>query len=252
MKPQSGDSGTKPQSRKPAGAPVDPLGLDNERGNGRHPARALRNYLIAGLLVWIPIMVTVWVVRFLSGILDQSLVLLPPPWRPEALVGHYIPGLGIVLSLLLLLVTGVLLRNLLGRQALAGMESLIRRVPVIGAVYGGAKTFSETVLTDKGRSFKQVVMVEFPRKGIFSIGFITSEELEEVQAKTAQDVVCVFVPTTPNPTTGFIVLVSRDEVVALDMTVDEAFRMLLTLGVVVPTWKNKPAVADLAPQQSAP
>ena len=115
----------------------------------------------------------------------------------------------------------------------------MRRIPVIGSVYGGAKTFSETVLTDKGKSFKQVVMVEFPRKGIFSVGFITSEELEEVQAKTEQDVVCVFVPTTPNPTTGFIVLVPRDEVVRLDMTVDDAFKMLLTLGVVVPKWNNK-------------
>jgi uncharacterized membrane protein len=134
----------------------------------------------------------------------------------------------------------------------AGFEDLVRRIPVIGSVYGGAKTFSETVLTDKGKSFKQVVMVEFPRKGIFSIGFITAEELEEVQAKTEQDVVCVFVPTTPNPTTGFIVLVPREEVVRLDMTVDDAFKMLLTLGVVVPKWNNKPVAADLAPQHPSP
>jgi uncharacterized membrane protein len=229
---------------------------DAQSGGGangrRHPARQLRNYLIAGLLIWIPVMVTVWVIRFLSGILDQSLVLLPSSWRPEALVGQYVPGVGILLSFLLLVVTGVIVRNLFGGQIVEGFENLIRRIPVIGAVYGGAKTFSETVLTDKGKSFKQVVMVEFPRKGVFSVGFITSEELEEVQAKTEQDVVCVFVPTTPNPTTGFIVLVPRDEVVRLDMTVDEAFRMLLTLGVVVPKWKGKPAAADLAPQQPPP
>jgi uncharacterized membrane protein len=218
----------------------------------RHQARTLRNYLIAGLLVWIPIMVTVWVVRFLSGILDSSLVLLPPSWRPEALVGQYVPGVGIVLSLLLLLVTGVLVRNIFGGRIVAGAESLVRRIPVVGPVYSGAKTFSETVLTDKGSSFRQVVMVEFPRKGIFSVGFITSEELEEVQFKTAEDVVCVFVPTTPNPTTGFIVMVPRQDVVKLDMTVDEAFRMLLTLGVVVPTWKNKPVDTRLAPQQAEP
>jgi uncharacterized membrane protein len=143
-------------------------------------------------------------------------------------------------------------RNLFGGQMVEGFENLVRRIPVIGAVYGGAKTFSETVLTDKGKSFKQVVMVEFPRKGIFSVGFITSEELEEVQAKTEQDVVCVFVPTTPNPTTGFIVLVPRDEVVRLDMTVDDAFKMLLTLGVVVPKWGNRSIAADLAPQQPSP
>jgi uncharacterized membrane protein len=224
-----------------------------ENGNGRRSfARRLRNYLIAGLLIWIPIMVTVWVVRFLSGILDQSLVLLPPSWRPEALVGQYVPGVGIILSFLLLVFTGVVVRNLFGSQLVEGFESLVRRIPVIGAVYGGAKTFSETVLTDKGKSFKQVVMVQFPRQGIFSVGFITSEELEEVQAKTAQDVVCVFVPTTPNPTTGFIVMVPRDEVVRLDMTVDEAFRMLLTLGVVVPRWKHPTVANDLAPQQPPP
>jgi len=226
--------------------PVAP-GPQDARDRGL--ARTLRNYLIGGLLIWIPIMITVWVVRFLSGILDQSLLLLPPPWRPEAVFGSYIPGLGIILSLLLLLLTGVLVKNLFGGQIVAGLESLVRRIPVIGAVYAGAKTFSETVLTDKGKSFKQVVMVEFPRKGVYSIGFITSHELEEAQVKTEQVVTCVFVPTTPNPTTGFIILVPKEEVVHMDMTVDEAFKMLLTLGVVVPTWKNKPVDGRLAPQQ---
>lgn len=215
-------------------------------------ARRLRNYLIAGLLIWLPIMITVWVVRFLSGILDQSLVLIPPPWRPEALFGRYIPGLGIILSLLLLLVTGVLVKNLFGRQMVQGFETLIRRIPVIGPVYGGAKTFSETVLADKGRSFKQVVLVKFPHPGVYSIGFITSEELEEAQARTAEDVTCVLVPTTPNPTTGFLILVPKKEVIYLDMSVDEAVKMVLTLGVVVPTWKARRADGRLAPPQTGP
>jgi uncharacterized membrane protein len=234
--------------------PVDPTPSSLERGEQarRHPLKKLRNYLIGGLLVWIPIMVTVWVLRFVARILDQSLVLLPRAWRPETLVGIYVPGVGVILSLLLLFLTGLLVKNLFGGRMVAGLESLVRRVPVIGPIYGGAKTFSETVLTDTGRSFKQVVMVEFPRKGIFSIGFITSHDLEEVQAKTAQEVTCVFVPTTPNPTTGFIILVPKDEVVMMDMTVDEAFKMLLTLGVVVPRWKNKPVNGRLAPQQAEP
>jgi len=220
----------------------------------REPSRArtFRNYLIGGLLVWIPIMITVWVVRFLSGILDTSLLLLPPSWRPEAVFGTYIPGLGIILSLLILILTGLVMKNLFGVQIVAGLESLVRRIPVVGAIYSGAKTFSETVLTDKGRSFKQVVMVEFPRKGVYSIGFITSHELEEAQHKTEQVVTCVFVPTTPNPTTGFIILVPRDEVVYMDMTVDDAFKMLLTLGVVVPKWKNKPVDGRLAPPDTGP
>jgi uncharacterized membrane protein len=226
-----------------------PLLSEPKDAKDRSPARKIRNYLIGGLLIWIPILITFWVLRFLSGILDQSLLLLPPSWRPEALFGTYVPGVGIVLSLLLLFLTGVLVKNLFGGQMVAGLESLVRRIPVIGAVYGGAKTFSETVLTDQGKSFKQVVMVEFPRKGIFSIGFITAHDLEEAQAKTAQEVTCVFVPTTPNPTTGFLVLVPKDEVTYMDMTIDEAFKMLLTLGVVVPTWKNKPVDGRLAPQQ---
>ena len=229
---------------------IEPTDDDGSTPKQRHPARAFRNYLIGGLLIWIPIMVTVWVVRFLSRILDQSLLLLPPSWRPEALVGTYVPGVGIILSLLLLFLTGVVVKNLFGGRIVAWVESLVKRIPVIGPVYSGAKSFSETVLTDKGRSFKQVVMVEFPRKGVYSIGFITSHELEEAQAKSEKVVTCVFVPTTPNPTTGFIVLVPKDEVVLMDMTVDEAFKMLLTLGVVVPKWSPKAAEARLAPQQA--
>jgi uncharacterized membrane protein len=237
-----------------SGGPADLSSPAPEHGEPtrRHPVRTFRNYLIGGLLVWIPIMVTVWVVRFVARILDQSLVLLPRAWRPETLVGSYVPGVGVILSLLLLFLTGVLVKNLFGGRIVAWLESQVQRIPVIGPVYSGAKRFSETVLTDTGRSFKQVVMVEFPRKGLFSIGFITSHELEEAQAKTAQEVTCVFVPTTPNPTTGFIVLVPRDEVVIMDMTVDEAFKMLLTLGVVVPPWKNKPMDGRLASQQTEP
>ena len=225
---------------------------DEKGSRQRHPARALRNYLIGGLLIWIPIMVTVWVVRFLSRILDNSLVLLPPSWRPEELVGHYVPGVGIVLSFLLLLLTGVGVRNLFGNRIVAGVEDLVRRIPVIGAVYGGAKTFSETVLTNKGSSFKQVLIVEFPRRGAWSIGFLTAENLEEVRARTGEDMVSVFVPTTPNPTTGFIIVVRRAEVVFLDMSVDEAFKMILTLGVVAPEWKKRPANGRLAPPGTGP
>ena len=216
----------------------------------RHPARALRNYLIAGLLIWIPIMVTVWVVRFLSGILDNSIVLLPPSWRPEAVFGQYVPGFGIVLSVLVLLLTGVLVRNLFGEKIVESVEGLIRRIPVVGPVYGGAKTFSETVLTDKGTSFKQVVMVEFPRPGAWSIGFLMSENFVEVRQRRGGDMVNVFVPTTPNPTTGFLIAVDRREIMLMDMTVDDAFKMIFTLGVITPEGPPKASWgAGLAPQQ---
>jgi len=236
---------------EPPSADFGKPGDENGRPS-RHPARTFRNYLIAGLLIWIPIMVTVWVVRFLSGILDNSIKLLPPSWRPEALVGSYVPGFGIVLSLVVLLLTGILVRNLFGERIVAAVEGLVRRIPVVGPVYSGAKTFSETVLTDKGTSFKQVLIVEFPRKGAWSIGFLTAENLEEVRARTGEDMISVFVPTTPNPTTGFIIVVKRSEVVFLDMSVDEAFKMILTLGVVAPKWRKNPAEARLAPQQTDP
>ena len=211
-------------------------------------ARRLRNYLIAGLLVWIPIVVTIWVLRFLTGILDQSLVLLPRAWQPEELFGFDIRGWGVLPSLFLLLVTGLIVRNLFGRQIVGGFEDLVRRIPVLGSVYGGAKTFSETVLTDKGTSFKQVLMVEFPRKGAWSIGFLTAENFGEMRARTGRDMVNVFVPTTPNPTTGFIIVVERAEIIFLEMSVEQAFKMIFTLGVISPEWQGAPpADARLAP-----
>jgi uncharacterized membrane protein len=219
----------------------------------RHPARALRNYLIAGLLIWVPVMVTVWVVRFVSGILDQSIVLLPPSWRPEALFGQYVPGFGIVLALLVLFLTGLLARDLVGEKMIEVVESLVRKIPVIGPIYGGAKTFSETVLTEKGRSFKQVVMVEFPRRDAWSIGFLMSEDWQEVRERTGKDMVQVFVPTTPNPTTGFLIAVDRRDVMFMATTVDEAFKMIFTLGVIPPGSRGRPAEnTNLAPQQPPP
>jgi len=216
----------------------------------RSVARRIRNYLIGGLLIWIPIMVTVWVVRFLSGILDNSIVLLPPSWRPEAVFGQYVPGFGVVLSVLVLLLTGLLVRHLFGEKIVESVEGLVRRIPVVGPVYGGAKTFSETVLTDKGTSFKQVVMVEFPRPGAWSIGFLMAEDFEEIRRRRGADMVNVFVPTTPNPTTGFLIAVARTEIILMDMTVDEAFKMIFTLGVITPGGPPKDSWGPtLAPQQ---
>lgn len=210
--------------------------------------RRLRRYLIAGLLIWLPIVLTVFILRFLVGLVNGVL----PELKIEEVIGFPIPGLELVLAILVLLLTGIAVTNLVGREIVSWWEALMKRIPVVRSIYSGAKTFTETVFTDKGKSFKQVVLVEFPRKGVFSIGFITSHDLEEAQAKTAREVTCVFVPTTPNPTTGFLVMIPKDEVVYMDMTVDEAFKMLLTLGVVVPTWKNKPVDGRLAPPQPGP
>ena len=206
--------------------------------------KRFRRYIVAGLLVWIPIYVTVVVVRFVTRQLDKSLVLLPRQYRPEELLGFTIPGLGIILTLLLLLFTGLLAANIVGRSLVGRWEALLDRIPFVRAVYSATKNFAEIVLSDSGQSFKKVLLIEYPRKGIYSLAFQTATTLEEVQYRTREDVVCAFVPTTPNPTSGFIILVPRDEVVELDMEVDAAVKMIVSLGVVVPTW-TRDRIAEL-------
>lgn len=203
---------------------------------GAPPRRShLRRYLIAGVLVWLPVLVTVWVIGFIVELMDRTLLLLPMDLRPEALVGFRIPGLGIVFAFLILLLTGLLATNLVGRRLLVWWEDLMKRIPLVRTVYGGVKTFAETVFSNKaGSSFRKVVMVQYPRAGMWSIAFITAEEVREISVRTGEKQVCVYVPTTPNPTSGLIVMVPAREIIELDMSVDAAMKMIVTLGVVVP------------------
>lgn len=214
-------------------------------------ARQLRSWLIAGLLVWAPVLVTILVIRLIVDLMDQSLLLLPPEWRPDVLFGVYIPGLGLVLAVVILLVTGMLITNFAGRKLVEWSEGLLSRIPLVRSIYSGAKKVAETLLMPSGKSFRKVLLVEYPRKGIWCLAFQTSDDLGEVQDKTGKHVLGVFVPTTPNPTSGFIVLIPSDEVVELDMTVDEAIRMVISLGVVVPEWppRMQPRPDSLAPPE---
>jgi len=196
--------------------------------------RSMRRYLIAGLLVWIPILVTVLVLRFILDLVDQILLLLPPALRPEALFGVHIPGFGALLALLLLLLTGMLVGNIIGRSLVTWWEELMNHIPFVRAVYGGVKTFSTTILSNQGSSFKKVLLIQYPRQGIWSIGFQTAGDVPVVSVHTGEPQVCVFIPTTPNPTSGFIMMVPRSEVIELEMNVDVALKMIVTLGVVVP------------------
>lgn len=204
----------------------------------------LRRYLIAGVLVWMPILATIFVIRFLVGLMDQTLLVLPEAWRPEALLGFPLPGLGAILAFVVLVLTGLLGTNLIGKQLVGGWEGLMRRIPFVRTVYGGVKSFAETVFTDQGKSFKKVVMVEYPRKEIWSVGFLVADDLREMSRRSARELVGVFMPTTPNPTSGFIVFLPREDVVELDMSIDQAMKMVLTLGVVTPG--AAPAQAELA------
>ena len=206
--------------------------------------KQLRRYLVAGLLVWIPLGVTIFLIRVVVGLMDRSLGLLPQPYRPEVLLGFEIPGLGVVLTLLLLLLTGVFAANFVGRAFVGGWESLMHRIPIVRSIYSAAKNFAEIVFSDSSQSFKRVLLIEYPRRGIYSLAFQTATKLREIQGRTNEDVVCCFVPTTPNPTSGFIIVVPTKDVTVLDMDVDEALKMIISLGVVVPEWRNE-ATAEL-------
>ena len=195
--------------------------------------RPLRRYLVAGILVWLPILAVVWVIRFLVQLMDQTLLLVPQAYRPEALFGFALPGLGALLAFLIVLVTGLLVTNLLGRQLVEYWEELLQRIPLVRSIYSSVKGLAESVFSQDS-AFRKVVLVPYPRTGLWSIGFLTAENLGEISIKTGVAAACVFIPATPNPTSGFIVIVPRAEVIELSISVDAAMKMILTLGVVAP------------------
>ena len=206
----------------------------NTAGARANLLRLFRRYLMAGLLIWIPILATVLVVRFILELMDRTLVLLPAAWQPEVVTGLRLPGFGAVLAILILLLTGLLVTNFIGRGLVDFTEDMLQRIPFVRAIYGGVKNFSETLLSNSGNSFKKVLLVQYPRLGVWSVGFQTAADIPEITARTGEAQVCVFIPTTPNPTSGFIVMVPRSEVLELDMSVDAAMKMIVTLGVVTP------------------
>ena len=200
--------------------------------------KRLRRYLVAGLLIWAPLAVTFVLLRFAVNIMDKTLAIIPQQYRPDELLGFHIPGLGVILTFVVLFITGMLAASFVGRYVVGGWESLLDRIPIVRTIYGGAKNFAEIVFSDSNDSFKRVLLIEYPRKGIYSLAFQTSSELGEVQGRTGEDVICCFVPTTPNPTSGYVVMLPRSDVTVLDMDVDEALKMIISLGVVVPTWRK--------------
>jgi uncharacterized membrane protein len=191
----------------------------------------LRRYLIAGLLVWLPIIATVLVIQFILNMLDH---LVPLAIRPDALLGIHIPYLGALLALLLVLATGLLVTNIIGRGLVRAWEDVLNRIPFVRAVYGGVKSFSTTILSNSGNSFKKVLLIEYPRAGCWSVGFQTAADVRLPGAPGLEPMVCVFIPTTPNPTAGFILLLPRSQVIELDMTPDAAMKLIVTLGVIMP------------------
>ena len=198
---------------------------------------SLRRYLIAGLLNWVPLGVTLLVLMWLVDVMDRTLLLLPLQYQPETLLGMRIPGLGIVLTLVVLLVTGVVAANLFGRQLVAGWEALLSRIPLVRSIYMGVKQLMEMLFSPSGQSFRKVLLIEYPRAGLWTLAFQTGVRVGEAQYKTGRDVVNVYVPTTPNPTSGFFIMVPKRDVVELDMSVDDGLKMLISMGAIVPSWE---------------
>jgi len=212
----------------------------------------LRRYLVAGVLVWLPVGVTILVFKVLLDLMDRVLLLVPEAYRPEQLLGFRIPGLGAVLALVVLFVTGVLVANLLGRQLVLWYEALLARIPLVRSVYGGVKNFAAVLLSDRGPSFKKVLLIEYPRNGVYRIALQTSDNVAEIAAVAGRDVVTVFVPMTPNAATGFLAFVPRADTVELTMSVEEAIKLVVSLGVVVPEWRPERAPGALAPPEASP
>ena len=194
----------------------------------------LRTYLIAGLLVWLPLAASFWVVSLLVKWMDKSLLLIPPAYRPDELLGFHIPGIGVLLTLVIVLITGLVAANLFGRELVKLWERLVLKIPLVRSVYSSVKQLLETMFADSGESFRKVVLVEFPRPGVWALGFLTGTDQGEAQQKTGHDVVNVYVPTTPNPTGGYFVMLPKDDVKELEMSVDDGLKMLLSMGAVVP------------------
>jgi uncharacterized membrane protein len=209
---------------------------------------------VAGLLLLVPLVITLWVLDFIVGTMDQSLQLLPAGLQPEVLFGRRIPGLGVILTLLIIFGTGLLVRNFIGEALVRVWEALLARIPIVRSIYSSVKQVSDTVLSPNGQAFRKALLVQYPRAGVWTIGFQTGSPADEVRANIAQDMVSVYVPTTPNPTSGFFLMIPRAEVVELQMSVDEALKYVVSMGVVAPVarpgvvYPHRPAAPDHLPR----
>lgn len=194
----------------------------------------LKRYFIAGLLVWVPIWVTLLVMGFIADLMDKTLSLLPHQWQPDHLLGFHIPGLGLVFTVLLVLATGLFATNIFGNKLVAMGEGLLSRIPVVRSIYSGSKQVMQTLFKPEGEAFKKVLLVHFPQQEIWTIAFLTGTGFAEAESKVGEELVSVFVPTTPNPTGGYYMLIPKKDVIELNLSVEDAFKMIVSLGVVKP------------------
>ena len=194
----------------------------------------MKKYFITGLLVLVPLFITLWVLITLIHTMDQSLLLLPEAWQPKHLFGFNVPGLGALLTLGIIFVTGLVATNIFGQQLIVLWESLLARVPFVKTIYSSVKQVSDTLFSDSGNAFRKAVLVQYPRLGSWTIAFVTGTPGGDVVNHLHGDYISVYVPTTPNPTSGFFLMMPKAEVIELDMSVDEALKYIISMGTVAP------------------
>lgn len=195
----------------------------------------IRRYFISGLLIWLPIWITILVVRFIIELLDNTMLLLPHQLRPDTIMGVHIPGVGLLITLGVILTTGLVVTNFLGKKIVSLGDKIVARIPLVRTIYSSVKQVIETILKPGGTSFRKVLLVEFPRAGMWSIAFQTGDSTPEVdRASSETDMVSLFIPATPNPTSGFLMMMPRNQVIELDMTIEQALKFVISLGVMQP------------------
>lgn len=195
---------------------------------------SLRSYLFAGLIVWLPILVTMGVIRFIVDLLDETLALLPQSWQPIHWIGHDVPGLGVVLSFVILISTGIFATNFFGQKLVGWGESILSRIPLVRSIYNAVKQVMNAILSSNSQAFRKVLLIEYPRKGSWSLAFMTGTVNPAIKTGD-DDLISVFIPTTPNPTSGFLIMIPKKDAIEVEMSVDEALKCIISLGVMQPS-----------------
>lgn len=194
----------------------------------------IKRYFITGLLIWVPLAITAWVLVLIVGTMDQSLRLLPEAIHPRSVLGFDIPGVGAILTLLIIVLTGLLAANFIGQRLVVWWEMLLARIPVVNSIYNSVKQVSDTLFSSSGNAFRKALLIEYPRRGAWTIAFLTGKPGGEVIRHLDGEYVSVYVPTTPNPTSGFFLMLPKVEVIELEMSVDTALKYVISMGVVAP------------------
>ncbi|MBV2205842.1 MAG: DUF502 domain-containing protein [Pseudomonas sp.] len=210
----------------------------------------LKKYFITGLLIWIPLAITIWVLAMIVRLMDQSLLLLPHAVQPETLLGIYIPGIGMVLTLLIVFVTGLVTANIIGQRLVRFWEGVLARIPIVKSLYYSAKQISETLFSGNGEAFRKVLLVRYPHPHAWSVAFLTSAPTTEISAAQGEEHVGVFIPTAPSPVNGFFFFVKKSDTIELEMSVDEALKYIVSMGVVAPATPQLPKTSASRTQRT--